>query len=156
MKSTSHRLHWIVLLKRLPPLCSTRWFTSTAWKITSRTLPTMASITTAALKNRLRPMGWSYLIMRNMAGPSQARLRSCWISSSSRAGRTSRWVSGWHGRICSEQATAAKPRAAVKQAPQNHPKQRAAPGGGYARSAELSFAAPRKYGSSVPTVWSCS
>ena len=54
------------------------------------------------------------------------------------------------------QATAAKHRAAVRQEPLDRPEPRAAPGGGYAPSAGPSFAAPRKYGSSAPTAWSCS
>lgn len=59
-------------------------------------------------------------------------------------------------QICAALVRPARDRAAARQEPRNRPRPKAAPGGGYARSAGLLFAAPRKYGSSVPTVWSCS
>ena len=93
---------------------------------------------------------------QSTAGPSRARLRSCWTSSSSKAGRISRWVSGWHGRIWLAPEQAAKHPAAVRPELPSLPKQRAAPGGGYALSAVPSSGAPRKCGSSVQTAWSCS
>ena len=46
--------------------------------------------------------------------------------------------------------------AAVRLERRNLPRQRAAPGGGYAPSAVPSSGAPRKCGSSVRTAWSCS
>ena len=51
---------------------------------------------------------------------------------------------------------AARHPAAVRPERRNLPRQRAAPGGGYAPSAVPSSGAPRKCGSSVRTAWSCS
>ena len=78
------------------------------------------------------------------------------FSSSFRAGRISRWASGWHGQIWQAPEQAARHPAAVRPEHRNLPKQRAAPGGGYVPSAVLSSGAPRTCGSSVQTAWSCS
>lgn len=92
-------------------------------------------------------------ITRSTAGPSQVPLKNCWTSSSFRAGRTSKWVSALHGLICLAQVPAVKHRAAVRQVHQNRPKQKAAPGGGYAPSAALSSVAPKRFVLSVRTAW---
>ena len=76
--------------------------------------------------------------------------------SSSKAGRISRWVSGWHGRIWQAPEQAVHHREAVRPAHRNLPKQRAAPGGGYVLSAVPSSGVPRKCESSARTAWSCS
>ena len=60
----------------------------------------------------------------------------------------------YHNRRFKEQA--ARHPAAVRPERPSLPKQRAAPGGGYAPSAEPSSGAPRKCGSSVRTAWSFS
>ena len=82
--------------------------------------------------------------------------KSCWTSSSFKAGRISRWASGWHGRIWQAPEQAAKHPAAARPEHPSLPKQRAAPGGGYAPSAVPSSGAPRTCGSSARTAWSCS
>lgn len=92
----------------------------------------------------------------NTAGPSRARPKSCWTSSSSKAGRISRWASGWHGRIWQAPEQAARHPAAVRLERRNLPKQRAVPGGGFVPSAVPSSGAPKRFESSVPTAWSCS
>lgn len=93
---------------------------------------------------------------KSTAGPSRTRPRSCWTLSSSKAGRISRWVSGWHGRRWQAPEQAARHPAAVRPAHRNLPRQRAAPGGGYAPSVVPSSGAPRTCGSSARTAWSCS
>lgn len=59
-------------------------------------------------------------------------------------------------RIWQAPEQAARHPAAARPAHRNRPRQRAAPGGGYAPSAAPSSGAPRKCGSSVRTAWSCS
>ena len=73
-----------------------------------------------------------------------------------KAGRTSRWANVWRGLICSAPEAEARHRAAARPEHPNRPRPRAAPGGGYAPSAEPSSEAPRKCASSVPTAWRCS
>ena len=62
---------------------------------------------------------------------------------------------GWTITSPSEELAARHP-AAVRPAHPSLPRQRAAPGGGYAPSAVPSSGAPRMCGSSVRTAWSCS
>ena len=155
-RSIFRRLRLTVPSKKLPQHCFTRWCTSTTLRIRSRTRPIMESTTTSASRNRLKFTVWWWNITTSTAGPSRARPKSCWTSSSSKAGRISRWANGWHGRIWQAPARAVRHPAAVRRAHPNRPKPRAAPGGGYAPSAAPSSGAPRKCGSSVRIAWSCS
>ena len=156
MRLIFRRLPLTVPSRRPPPPCCMRWCTSTAWRPASRIPATTGSITTGALRSMLRHTGCLWSTMLNTAGQSQAPPKSCWTSSFSWAGKTSRWVSGWRGLIWLALATAARHRAAARQVHPSRQRPRAAPGGGYAPSAGPSFAAPRKYGSFVLTAWRCS
>ena len=155
-RSTFPRPPSTVPLRRPLPRCCTRWCTSSVWNATSRTPATTGSITTSGSRNRHRPMVWWSAITTSTAGPSPARPRSCWASSSSRVGKTSRWANAWHGQTWSAPETAARHPAAARPAHRNRPKPRAAPGGGSAPSAAPSSGAPGMCGSSVRTAWSCS
>ena len=101
--------------------------------------------TTRTLRPPPRPTACTSTTTTSTAGQSQAPPKSCWTSSSSKAGRTSRWLSGWAGQTLQEQVhqSPQPPKMAAITSP---PRQRAAHAAGYAPSAAPSSAPPRKFG----------